>query len=94
VGLSTSRSDHPLPQGRYLVLIYVRGPSGINKGAKFIEYLKYYGTIGQKWPQYKGLSPTPLAIKENLEYCIFWSYSSEYAIFIQISFSYEIHEHS
>jgi hypothetical protein len=23
------------------------------------------GTIGQKWPQYKGLSPTPLAIKEN-----------------------------
>jgi hypothetical protein len=21
-----------------------------------------YGTIGQKWPQYKGLSPTPLAI--------------------------------
>jgi hypothetical protein len=20
------------------------------------------GTIGQKWPQYKGLSPTPLAI--------------------------------
>jgi hypothetical protein len=23
------------------------------------------GTIGQKWPQYKGLSPTPLAIKET-----------------------------
>jgi hypothetical protein len=23
------------------------------------------GTIGQKWPQYKGLSPTPLAIKKN-----------------------------
>jgi hypothetical protein len=23
------------------------------------------GTIGQKWPQYKGLSPTPLAIKER-----------------------------
>jgi hypothetical protein len=23
------------------------------------------GTIGQKWPQYKGLSPTPLAIKED-----------------------------
>jgi hypothetical protein len=22
------------------------------------------GTIGQKWPQYKGLRPTPLAIKE------------------------------
>jgi hypothetical protein len=22
------------------------------------------GTIGQKWPQYKGLSPTPLAIKK------------------------------
>jgi hypothetical protein len=21
------------------------------------------GTIGQKWPQYKGLSPTPLALK-------------------------------
>jgi hypothetical protein len=21
------------------------------------------GTIGQKWPQYKGLSPTPLSIK-------------------------------
>jgi hypothetical protein len=31
------------------------------------------GTIGQKWPQYKGLSPTPVAIKkadeeQNLEY--------------------------
>jgi hypothetical protein len=24
------------------------------------------GTIGQKWPQYKGLSPTPLAIKKIL----------------------------
>jgi hypothetical protein len=24
--------------------------------------LIYFGTIGQKWPQYKGLSPTPLAI--------------------------------
>jgi hypothetical protein len=24
------------------------------------------GTIGQKWPQYKGLSPTPLAIKESI----------------------------
>jgi hypothetical protein len=24
------------------------------------------GTIGQKWPQYKGLSPTPLAIKKTL----------------------------
>jgi hypothetical protein len=24
-------------------------------------------TIGQKWPQYKGLSPTPLAIKEKGE---------------------------
>jgi hypothetical protein len=23
------------------------------------------GTIGQKWPQYKGLSPTPLAIKRS-----------------------------
>jgi hypothetical protein len=23
------------------------------------------GTIGQKWPQYKGLSPTPLALQEN-----------------------------
>jgi hypothetical protein len=23
------------------------------------------GTIGQKWPQYKGLSPTPLAIKRK-----------------------------
>jgi hypothetical protein len=23
------------------------------------------GTIGQKWPQYNGLSPTPLAIKKN-----------------------------
>jgi hypothetical protein len=22
------------------------------------------GTIGQKWPQYKGLGPTPLAIKK------------------------------
>jgi hypothetical protein len=22
------------------------------------------GTIGQKWPQYKGLSPNPLAIKK------------------------------
>jgi hypothetical protein len=25
-----------------------------------------YGTVGQKWPQYKGLSPTPLAIKKYL----------------------------
>jgi hypothetical protein len=25
------------------------------------------GTIGQKWPQYKGLSPTPLAIKEKCQ---------------------------
>jgi hypothetical protein len=24
------------------------------------------GTIGQKWPQYKGLSPTPLALKKNV----------------------------
>jgi hypothetical protein len=24
------------------------------------------GTKGQKWPQYKGLSPTPLAIKKIL----------------------------
>jgi hypothetical protein len=24
------------------------------------------GTIGQKWPQYKGLGPTPLAIKKIL----------------------------
>jgi hypothetical protein len=24
------------------------------------------GTIGQKWPQHKGLSPTPLAIKKNM----------------------------
>jgi hypothetical protein len=23
------------------------------------------GTIGQKWPQYKGLIPTPLAIKKK-----------------------------
>jgi hypothetical protein len=23
------------------------------------------GTIGQKWPQYKGLSPTPLALKKS-----------------------------
>jgi hypothetical protein len=23
------------------------------------------GTIDQKWPQYKGLSPTPLAIRNN-----------------------------
>jgi hypothetical protein len=23
------------------------------------------GTIGQKWPKYKGLSPTPLAIKKK-----------------------------
>jgi hypothetical protein len=31
------------------------------------------GTIGQKWPQYKGLSPTPLAIKNNNKkngYCV------------------------
>jgi hypothetical protein len=31
------------------------------------------GTIGQKWPQYKGLSPTPLAIKipyvHGCEFC-------------------------
>jgi hypothetical protein len=25
------------------------------------------GTIGQKWPQYKGLSPTPLAIKKGIK---------------------------
>jgi hypothetical protein len=25
------------------------------------------GTIGQKWPQYKGLSPTPLAIKKPMD---------------------------
>jgi hypothetical protein len=25
------------------------------------------GTVGQKWPQYKGLSPTPLAIKRILK---------------------------
>jgi hypothetical protein len=25
------------------------------------------GTIGQKWPQYKGLSPTPLAIKKEIK---------------------------
>jgi hypothetical protein len=24
------------------------------------------GTIGQKWPQYKGLGPTPLAIKQMI----------------------------
>jgi hypothetical protein len=24
------------------------------------------GAIGQKWPQYKGLSPTPLAIKKYI----------------------------
>jgi hypothetical protein len=28
--------------------------------------LTYSGTIGQKWPQYKGLSPTPLVIKKHL----------------------------
>jgi hypothetical protein len=28
-------------------------------------HLSGAGTIGQKWPQYKGLSPTPLAIKKN-----------------------------
>jgi hypothetical protein len=26
------------------------------------------GTIGQKWPQYKGPSPTPLAIKKNKDF--------------------------
>jgi hypothetical protein len=26
------------------------------------------GTIRQKWPQYKGLSPTPLAIKKSKHY--------------------------
>jgi hypothetical protein len=29
------------------------------------------GTIGQKWPQYKGLSPTPLAIKKTIQYRFF-----------------------
>jgi hypothetical protein len=29
------------------------------------------GTIGQKWPQYKGLSPTPLAIKKNITLLVF-----------------------
>jgi hypothetical protein len=24
------------------------------------------GTIGQKWPQYEGLSPTPLEIKKKI----------------------------
>jgi hypothetical protein len=28
-------------------------------------YFFLTGTIGQKWPQYKGLIPTPLAIKKN-----------------------------
>jgi hypothetical protein len=33
------------------------------------------GTIGQKWPQYKGLSPAPLAIKkifpeQNVFHCL------------------------
>jgi hypothetical protein len=27
------------------------------------------GTIGQKWPQYKGLNPTPLAIKKIPREC-------------------------
>jgi hypothetical protein len=26
------------------------------------------GTIGQKWSQYKGLSPTPLAIKKIIQW--------------------------
>jgi hypothetical protein len=25
-----------------------------------VLFLFFFGTIGQKWPQYKGLSPTPL----------------------------------
>jgi hypothetical protein len=33
------------------------------------------GTIGQKRPQHKGLSPTPLAIKENT-YLISWALRS------------------
>jgi hypothetical protein len=28
-------------------------------------HLSGAGAIGQKWPQYKGLSPTPLALKET-----------------------------
>jgi hypothetical protein len=36
------------------------------------------GTIGQKWPQYKGLSPTPLAIKKFfcnwLWYCYMFNF--------------------
>jgi hypothetical protein len=31
----------------------------------FISPIAGAGTIGQKWPQYKGLSPTPLAIKKK-----------------------------
>jgi hypothetical protein len=31
-------------------------------------HLSGAGTIGQKWPQYKGLSPTPLAVKEKALY--------------------------
>jgi hypothetical protein len=33
------------------------------------------GTIGQKWPQYKGLSPTPLAIQKEPLLCIKAVYS-------------------
>jgi hypothetical protein len=32
---------------------------------RFISYIPN-STIGQKWPQYKGLSPTPLAIKKYI----------------------------
>jgi hypothetical protein len=38
------------------------------------------GRIGQKWPQHKGLSPTPLAIKRNIslksDTCSHWDFQT------------------
>jgi hypothetical protein len=34
------------------------------------ELVMIFGTIGQKWQQYKGFSPTPLVTKKNQYYDI------------------------
>jgi hypothetical protein len=44
----------------------------VGLGQVFSEYFGFThlssgaGIIGQKWPQYKGLSPNPLAIKKKV----------------------------
>jgi hypothetical protein len=43
------------------------------------------GTISQKWPQYKGLSPTPRVIKENitkLQRTLFMALQSVNSVFV------------